>query len=167
MIEQHLAQREKDLFSLEEKIILYDITNTYFEDQANGNRKARHGRSKDKRNDCLLLTLGLVIDELGFPKISKIFQGNISEPQTLKNILEQLQGQEMVPSQSSANKRNNRTVVLDAGIASEDNLSFLKAEGYDYIVVARNKPVDPSELNSDDMLTIKKDNSNEVQAQLI
>jgi transposase len=167
MIEQHLAQREKDLFSLEEKIILYDLTNTYFEGRAKGNSKARHSRSKDKRNDCPLLTLGLVIDELGFPKLSKIFQGNISEPQTLKNILEQLQGEEMVPSQCSTQKRKNRTVVLDAGIATEDNLSFLKAEGYDYIVVARNKPIDPSELKCDDMLTIKKDNTNEVQAQLI
>jgi transposase len=167
VIEQHLAQREKDLFSLEEKIILYDLTNTYFEGQAKGNRKARHGRSKDKRNDCPLLTLGLVIDELGFPKLSKIFQGNISEPQTLKHILEQLQGKGIVPSQSSANQRKHRTVVVDAGIVSEANLSFLKAEGYDYIVVARNKPIDLSELNSDDMLTIKQDNRNEVQAQLI
>lgn len=167
LIEQHLAQRERDLFSLQEKIILYDLTNTYFEGQAKGNSKARHGRSKDKRNDCPLLTLGLVIDELGFPKLSKIFQGNISEPQTLKNILEQLQGKEMVRCHSSVNERKNRTVVIDAGIVSEDNLTFLKDEGYDYIVVARNKPVDPSALNSDDMLTIKKDNSNEVQAQLI
>jgi len=167
VIEQHLAQQERDLFSLEEKIILYELTNTYFEGQAKGNSKARHARSKDKRNDCPLLTLGLVIDELGFPKLSKIFQGNISEPGTLKNILEQLQGEEMVSSQSSDNTRNNRTVVVDAGIASEDNLKFLKAEGYDYIVVARNKPVDPSELNSDDMVTIKQDNSNKVQAQLI
>jgi transposase len=167
LIEQHLAQRERDLFSLEEKIILYDLTNTYFEGQAKGNSKAKHGRSKDKRNDCPLLTLGLVIDELGFPKLSKIFQGNISEPQTLKTILEQLQGEERVSSQCSGNKRKNRTVVLDAGIASEVNLTLLKDEGYDYIVVARNKPVDPSALNSDDMLTIKQDNRNKVQAQLI
>jgi len=108
-----------------------------------------------------------VIDELGFPKSSKIFLGNISEPATLKNLLEQLQGAEMEPSQSSDNKRKNRTVVVDAGIASEENLKFLKAEGYDYIVAARNKPVDPSVLNSDDMLTIKQDNSNKVEAQLI
>lgn len=167
MIEQHLAQRERDLFSLEEKIILYDLTNTYFEGQAKGNSKAQHGRSKDKRNDCPLLTLGLVIDELGFPKLSKIFQGNISESQTLKNILEQLQGEQMVSPQCSAQKRKNRTVVVDAGIVSEANLKFLKDEGCDYIVVARNKPVDPLELNCDDMLMIKKDNSNEVQAQLI
>jgi transposase len=167
VIEQHLAQRARDLFSLQEKIILYDLTNTYFEGQAKGNRKARHGRSKDKRNDCPLLTLGLVIDELGFPKLSKIFPGNISEPETLKHILEQLHGKEMVASQCCGQQRKHRTVVVDAGIVSQDNLSFLKAQGYDYIVVARNKPVDPSQLNSDDMLTIKQDNRNKVQAQLI
>jgi len=167
VIEQHLAQRERDLFSLEEKIVLYDLTNSYFEGQAKGNSKAKHGRSKDKRHDCPLLTLGLVIDELGFPKLSKIFQGNISEPQTLKHILEQLQGKEMVQRHSSVNQRKNRTVVVDAGIASEVNLTLLKDEGYDYIAVARNKPIDPSQLNSDDMLTIKQDNNNKVQAQLI
>lgn len=167
VIEQHLAQRERDLFSLQEKIILYDLTNTYFEGQANGNRKARHGRSKDKRNDRPLLTLGLVIDERGFPKLSKIFQGNISEPQTLKKILEQLHGEARLPSQASGNKRKHRTVVLDLWIVSELNLTLLKDEGYYYIVVARNKPVDPSTLSGDDMLTIKQDNHNKVQAQLI
>ena len=172
-IEKHLARREKDLFALEEKIILYDLTNTYFEGSAKGNNKAKYSRSKDKRNDCPLLTLGLVIDEMGFPKLSKIFQGNISEPETLKNVLKELQGDEL--GQSRQHKKDDKgqkakkniTVVLDAGIAVEDNLTLLKAEGYDYIVVARNKPVDISEINSDDLLTIKKDKKNKVEAQLI
>lgn len=159
-IEKHLADREKNLFSLKENIILYDLTNTYFEGRAKGNGKAKYGRSKEKRYDCPLLTLGLVIDEMGFPKLSKIFRGNISEPGTLKDIIKELE-------QNTQEKNGKPTVVMDAGIAVEDNLTLLKNEGYDYVVVARNKPVDMSEINHDDLVTIKKDKNNTVQAQLI
>ena len=165
-IEKHLAQREKDLFSLEEKIILFDLTNTYFEGRSKGNKKANFARSKDKRYDCPLLTLGLVIDETGFPKLSKIFKGNISEPDTLQHVIKELQG-ETTQDESIVKTKKNITVVLDAGIAVEDNLTLLKKEGYDYIVVARNKPIDISEISHDDLVTIKKDKTNKVEAQLI
>jgi transposase len=56
---------------------------------------------------------------------------------------------------------------MDAGIASEANLIFLKDEGYDYICVARNTPVDASEINEDNFLTIKMDKNNKVEAQCI
>lgn len=172
-IEQHLVKRERDLFSLKEKIILYDLTNTYFEGGAKNNSKARRGRSKQKRNDRPQLTLGLVIDEMGFPKLSKIFQGNVSEPDTLKEILKDLQATHDVSPSAAKQKdkeqkaKKNRTVVLDAGIAIEDNLTLLKSEGYDYVVVARNKPVDVSQIKKDDLITIKKDRTNKVEAQLI
>ncbi len=175
-IENHLAKREKNLFALEEKILLYDLTNTYFEGQAKTNKKAKHGRSKEKRSDCPLLTLGLVIDEMGFPKVSKIFPGNISEPETLMNVIKELQdlpvrctqtGEQQQHSKQEYKAKKNITVVLDAGIAAEDNLTLLKKEGYDYLVVARNKPVDISEINHDELLTIKKDKNNKVEAQLI
>jgi transposase len=172
-LEKHLARREKDLFSLEEKIILYDLTNTYFEGGAKKNSKAKRARSKEKRHDCPLLTLGLVIDEMGFPKFSKIFQGNVSEPSTLKEILKELEGEAVSSPKSTKHNdtgpktRKNITVVLDAGIATEDNLTLLKSEGYDYIVVARNQPIEPAEFNGDDWLTIKQDRQNKVEAQLI
>ncbi len=182
-IEEHLAKKEKDLFALEEKIILYDLTNTYFEGRATTNKKAKHGRSKEKRSDCPLLTIGLVIDEMGFPKRSQIFQGNVSEPETLKQVIKGLQGlpgtkesalsaqgeQKEHGKQGDAESKTKKgiTVVLDAGIASADNLTLLEAEGYDYVVVARNQPVALSEIDQDDLLTIKKDQNNKVEAQLI
>jgi len=58
-------------------------------------------------------------------------------------------------------------VVLDAGLSSDDNLTLLKDQGYDYVVVARNQPVDFSKINQDDLITIKKDKGNKVEAQLI
>lgn len=170
-IEEHLQRRERDVFSLREQIILYDLTNTYFEGRASGNPKAKRGRSKDKRKDRPLLTLGLVIDELGFPKTSKILKGNISEPGTLLEMLTTLQGDTGEASASPntlevSSTPNGRTVVLDAGIASEDNLKLLRSRGYDYVCVARNQPIDPSEINADELMTIKQDRTNKVEVSL-
>lgn len=172
-IEKHLKLRERDLFSLKENIILYDLTNTYFEGSAQKNEKAKRGRSKEKRSDCPLVTLGLVIDEFGFPKTSKVFSGNVSEGKTLLGMLETLQGKKIKKPEKSEIKAGIKkpskgiTVVLDAGIATEDNLDLLKYEGYDYICVARNKPIDIAEVNDDDLLTIKQDKNNKVEAILL
>jgi transposase len=172
-IEAHLKLTERTLFSLQEQIILYDLTNTYFEGAAHGNDQAKRGRSKDKRYDRPLVTLGLVIDALGFPKTSKIFKGNVCEGETLLDMLAVLQGQVIRPIDAPETKQGTNkakqhvTVVVDAGIAIEDNIKLLKREGYDYIVVARNKPLDMSDLDGDDWLTIKQDNNNKVEAMLI
>ena len=99
--------RQEDLFHLDEVVTLYDITNTYFEGRACSNNKAHYGRSKEKRSDCPLVSLGLVLDGSGFPKKSDVFPGNISEPGTLKSMLQSL------GAAASA------TVVMDAGFASE------------------------------------------------
>ena len=80
-LEEHLRRTEGQLFALDEKIILYDLTNTFIEGTGKYNPKARYGgKSKEKRSDCPLVTLGLVLDVQGFPKKSKIYEGNVSEP---------------------------------------------------------------------------------------
>jgi len=126
-IEQHLYSQEKTLFGFDEVITLYDLTNTFFEGNAHGNEQAMRGRSKEKRSDCPLVTLGLVLDGSGFPRKSHLFPGNVSEPQTLQKMLEKLEG------------RAGSIVILDAGIASEDNIQWLVAHGYRYLVVSRKK----------------------------
>ncbi len=156
-IETHLTQTERRLFELEEKIILYDLTNTYL-GQAKANSKAKFGRSKDKRNDCRLLTLGLVVDEMGFPKASKVFSGNQSEPNTLATMLKEIT--EINPNR---NKNQRPTVVIDAGIATEDNLEKL-GEDYYYVCVSRRKP---EIILKEDLVVIKKTKENEVTAQKI
>jgi len=172
-IEEHLKLRERDLFSLQENIILYDLTNTYFEGSTKRNKKAKWGRSKEKRSDCPLVTLGLVIDEMGFPKASKIFKGNVYEADTLLKMLELLQGETIekvgvtASTQASPKAKKGITVVIDAGISTEDNLKLLKAEGYDYICVARNKPFDASEIELDNLVSIKQDKTNKVEAKLV
>jgi len=66
------------------------LTNTYFEGQCAGNAKATQGRSKEKRSDCALVTLALVLDGSGFVRRSRVFEGNASEAKTLAQMLENL-----------------------------------------------------------------------------
>jgi transposase len=125
VLETHLYQREKTLFDFDESITLYDLTNTFFEGDAELNPNAKRGRSKEKRKDCPLVTLGLVLDGSGFPRKSQIFAGNASEPKTLQEMLTGLEG------------RKGSTVIMDAGIASEENVTWLREQGYRYLVVSR------------------------------
>jgi transposase len=124
-IEDHLFSAIQTLFSLEETVTLYDLTNTYFEGAAGANPKARHGRSKEKRSDCPLVTLGLVLDGSGFVRRSRTFDGNVTEGITLAVMLTGL-GAPM-----------GALVIMDAGIATEANLAWLVAHGYRYLVVRR------------------------------
>ena len=138
-LEGFLADQEQSLFDLNRHIVLYDLTNTYFEGQCAGNPKAQFGRSKEKRSDCPLVTLGLVLDGDGFPLGSQVFPGNASEPATLKSMLEGLQGKNPLTLSKSV-------IILDAGIASADNIAWLVEHEYHYIVVSRERQVkDPRE----------------------
>jgi len=150
-LEEHLCRTEGQLFALEEKIILYDLTNTFFEGSGKYNPKARYGgKSKEKRSDCPLVTLGLVLDAQGFPKKSRIFEGNISEPKTLETMIKQLSGEDI-----NKTPLFKPTIILDAGIATEDNINWLKDKLYHYIVVSRKKKkAIPSDVT---MIAVKKD----------
>jgi len=138
-LESFLAAQEQTLFNLQRHIVLYDLTNTYFEGQCNRNPKAQFGRSKEKRSDCPLVTLGLVLDGDGFPLTSQVFPGNASEPASLETMLTGLQ-------QKQSHEGKHPIVIMDAGIASQDNIDWLKEHGYHYLVVSREKhTLDPRE----------------------
>lgn len=128
MIEDKLFSRVQDLFELSSTITLYDLTNTYMEGEAMAkNPKAKRGRSKEKRSDSPLITLGAALDPSGFLKRTEIFEGNVNEASTLPKILEQLQASK------------NATIIMDAGIASEENLQWLLENNYNYLVVSRER----------------------------
>ena len=133
VLENHLSKRTNELFDLQDKIILFDLTNTYFEGQMKGNGKARRGRSKEKRSDCPLIVLALVINTEGFIKYSAIFEGNRSDCTTLGNIIDELR---VLTSETTASE-HRAVVVIDAGIATEANLTLLVEKGYDYVCVSR------------------------------
>ena len=133
-LESFLADREQTLFTLNRKIVLYDLTNTYFEGQCTQNPKAQFGRSKEKRTDCPLVTLGLVLDGDGFPLSSQVFPGNASEPATLKLMLDELRDKDPF-------NQIKPVVIMDAGIASADNIAWLIEQDYQYLVVSREQHV--------------------------
>ena len=93
-IERHLFDRAMGLFDLHPTVTLYDLTNTFFEGEAPRQPKAKRGHSKDKRSDCPLLTLALVLDASGFVRRSDVFAGNVREHDetaswdTVRRILE-------------------------------------------------------------------------------
>jgi len=147
-IEEHLFEVEKDLFSFNGTIVLYDLTNTFFEGKAEQISLAKRGHSKEKRSDCPLVTLGLVLNEYGFPIKSKVLSGNISEPLTLKEALEKLNYQ----------SNTNPIVVIDAGIASKTNLEYLRMKKMRYIVASRSRSCELSRDIDLNIVKVKKDN---------
>ena len=147
-LQEHLFAQAQTLFSLGQTITLYDLTNTYFEGAAAGVRKAKRGHSKECRSDCPLVTLALVLDGSGFVRRSQVFAGNTSEPATLADMLSGLQAQP------------GATVVMDAGIATEANLAWLRQQGYHYVVVSRLRqrqfdPTQASEVQTAGDVTVK------------
>jgi transposase len=129
-IESHLFGRVRDLFGLEATVTLYDLTNTYFEGAAAAIPKAKRGHSKEKRSDCPLLTLGMVLDASGFVRRSRMLAGNAVECRTLEGMLHDLD----VPA--------GALVVMDRGIATEANLAWLREHGYRYLVRTKSPNAD-------------------------
>ena len=126
-IEKQLFNKIDNIFSLPTTVTLYDLTNTYFEGEMDENEKAYNGHSKEKRTDCKLVTLGLVLDGSGFIRKSQMFEGNVSEGSTLKKMLEAL----AVPKDA--------IVIMDRGIAIEKNIAWLIENDYRYLVVSRER----------------------------
>ena len=135
-LQESLRLKAKELFSLDEKIILYDLTNTYFEGKKTGSAKAQFGRSKEKRSDCKLITLALIVDSLGFPKESHILEGNVTEPDTLADMLESIK--------ALGHNLERKTPVIDAGIASEENIALLQQKKISYVAISRRRSHDLS-----------------------
>ena len=134
-LQEHLFGRARSMFGLGQTITLYDLTNTYFEGVAAGVSKAKRGHSKECRSDCPLVTLAMALDASGFVRRVQFFAGNASEPATLKGMLT---GLDAAPG---------ATVVMDAGIAAQANLSWLREQGYHYVVVSklRQRQFDPAQ----------------------
>jgi hypothetical protein len=129
-LEQYLSKRTNELFDLEDKIILYDLTNTYFEGRMQVSKIAKFGRSKEKRSDAKIVVLAVVVNMEGFLKYSNIFEGNMADCKTLQSIVDALSNQTSFTGRKPI-------VVIDAGIATNDNITMLKSKGYDYLCVSR------------------------------
>jgi len=130
-IDSFLYKRLTNLFDLEDKLVIFDISNTYFETRKAGSELAKYGRSKEKRSDCPLVVFTGVINAEGFIRHSRIYEGNKSDMSTLSQMIDDL----AIHSGSS----KKQTIVMDAGIATEDNLTLINSRGYKYVCVSRKR----------------------------
>ncbi len=152
-IDNFLYQRITNMFGLEDKIVIFDISNTYFESRKANSKIAKYGRSKEKRYDCPLVVFTGVINAEGFIRHSRIYEGNKPDNATLSDMIDELK--------KHTSPSTNRTIVMDAGIATEDNLELIKEKGYRYVVVSRKRlkdyPVDSSKPKIIELTNRKKD----------
>ncbi len=128
-IQRELFSRERSLLDLPETIAFYDLTNVHYHGHTHG-ELPRFGRSRQKRDDCPLITLALALDGAGFPRSCEILPGNVSEPGTLEDALVRLEA-------VCGGTAPKPTVVMDAGIATEENIAWLGERGYHWIAVSR------------------------------
>ena len=137
-LETHLCRKTDDLFNLTNRIVLFDLTNFYFEGRKERSVKAQYGRSKEKRNDCKLLVMALCVNAEGFIRYSSILAGNTADPDSLPDMIDTLSQKTRTPS----DPERKVLVCLDAGIATEDNLRKIKENGYNYLCVSRTRLTD-------------------------
>jgi transposase len=124
-LEQHLADKWRDLFGATFDVLLYDLTSTYFEGDAGEVEKAARGYSRDHRPDCAQLVLAIVVTPEGFPLSYEVFDGDRADVTTLEAMLDQVEAK---------HGRARRVWVFDRGIVSEANLQKLRARGGQYVV---------------------------------
>lgn len=125
LLEAFLKQRLGDLFALEYDLLLYDMTSTYFEGQADGNPQAKRGYSRDHRPDCKQVCIALVVSRCGVPLAYEVFDGNRSDVTTVQQI---------VPMIEERYGKSDRIWVMDRGMVSEKNLQFLRSGDRRYIL---------------------------------
>jgi len=131
-IEGHLRKAQARHFNLNRTVFLYDLTNTHFEGECKANPKAKRGKSKQKRNDCPLVVVGMVFDEFGFELAHQTFEGNKNDSKSLVDMLESLR--RIVDDDDTLFSTVKPIVVVDAGVATKGNLKLLRKEGYSYLV---------------------------------
>lgn len=158
-IEHKLRNNLKNLYPYIEKVYLYDLTNTYFEGNKVGSELCKRGKSKEKRTDCPLVTLALVVDQEGFPVYSKIYKGNQSEPATLKEVLQEV----FEHRQNLQDYLQKPSIVMDRGIATSENLAYLKQESYSYFIIERKNQVKEYAIDFNDLSNFEefKDNNHQ------
>jgi len=158
-LETHLCNTTDTLFNLTNTIAIFDLTNFHFEGRKEGCRKAQFGRSKEKRSDCKLLVLALCINKEGFIRYSSILAGNTADPDSLPDMIDSLAAKTRVPDRPD----RKTLVVMDAGIATEDNLARIKERGYNYLCVSRSRLTDYRLCNDMKSITVLDSKEREIR----
>jgi hypothetical protein len=126
-LEAHLSRRSGELFSIDNEVLLYDVTSTYFEGEAAANPLAQRGYSRDHRSDCKQVCIALVVTFDGFPLGYEVFAGNTHDSKTVQTIVSTMEARHGVIG---------RVWIADRGMASAKNLAWLRQTGRRYIIGA-------------------------------
>jgi transposase len=126
-LEAHLSERCGELFAVHNEVLLYDVTSTYFEGEAEANPQARRGYSRDHRPDRKQVCIALVVTFDGFPLGYEVFPGNTHDSKTLQTIVATMEARHGVVG---------RVWITDRGMASAENLAWLRQTGRRYIIGA-------------------------------
>jgi transposase len=126
-VEAHLSRRCGELFAIQNEVLLYDMTSTFFEGQAEANPLAQRGYSRDHRPDCKQVCIALVVTFDGFPLGYEVFAGNTHDSRTLQTI---------VTTMEARHGTLGRVWIGDRGMASAENLAWLRETGRRYIIGA-------------------------------
>lgn len=129
-LENWLSDRVRTLFGVEDKVLLFDLTNTFFEGSMRDSSLARYGRSKERRSDCKQVVLAAVVNQDGLLVRTRIYEGNRADCSTMQEVI----GSLAIGGLPSSEKK---VIVMDAGISTKENLAYLQEKGYHYITVSR------------------------------
>jgi len=126
-LEAHLSKRCGELLAIHNEVLLYDVTSTYFEGEAEANPQAQRGYSRDHRPDCKQVLIALVVTFDGFPLGYEVFAGNTHDSKTVQTI---------VSIMEARHGAVGRVWITDRGMASRENLTWLRETGRRYIIGA-------------------------------
>jgi transposase len=124
-LEAHLSKRVGELFAVDNEVLLYDVTSTYFEGEAAANPQAKRGYSRDHRPDCKQVCIALVVTFDGFPLGYEVFPGNTHDATTVKKIVETMEARHGTVG---------KVWIMDRGMASAANVAWLRQTGRRYIL---------------------------------
>jgi transposase len=124
-LEAHLSKRVGELFAVDNEVLLYDVTSTYFEGEAAANAQAQRGYSRDHRPDCKQVCIALVVTFDGFPLGYEVFPGNTHDATTVQKIVETMEARHGTVG---------KVWIMDRGMASADNVAWLRQTGRRYIL---------------------------------
>ena len=155
-IDKYLYNHITDMFDIKDKLVIFDISNTYFETRKPESKIAKYGRSKEKRSDCPLVVFTGVINSQGFIRHSRIYEGNKSDMMTISDMIKDLE--------DHSSPDTEHTVVIDAGIATDGNLEELDKKGYKYVCVSKKRIKDyPVDISKPKTVRLTDRGKNEVE----
>jgi transposase len=111
-LENWLSNRVRTLFGQENGILLFDLSNTYFEGRMQNSSLAKYGRPKEKRMDCKQVVLAAVVNTNGLSVRTQIYEGNRTGCTTMQEVLKPVEEKGLPGSE-------NKIIAMDVGISTK------------------------------------------------